>query len=223
MGILYLLIGTVFGAIITYLRMENKPLAESEALTNLKSTNRFLEKKIKTGEVNHQQLEAELKNTKEALHQRTNEFQRLETDIATIKSQLELQTNEDLNKEPTEPIRQFESEMVERSSEINHLTQQIDALTQEKSELASNIESLKAANQQVAGKVSQLEEELKQKVIKCNDLKQALSYEKEAHKKSRKQLHEQKASFEALGKKFNSDFEQMASKILDELETQRKN
>lgn len=219
MGILYILLGSAFGAIITYLRMENKPLVESEELTSLKSTNRFLEKKIKSGEMNHERLEAELKSTQEVFEQQENRIKRLNEELFAIKARLESLANKNL---VAEPMSQSETVIMDRTTEIQDLAQQVKTLTQEKSELASDIARLEEANLRVAGKTARLEEDLNQKVIECSELKRSLSSEKKAHKASQQTLEEHRISLVTLGEKFNSDFENIGTKILDELESQYK-
>lgn len=219
MGILYILLGAAFGAIITYLRLDSSPLTKNEEFIKLKNTDRSLDKRIKSGESLHQRIEQELELQKVTADQRAHELQQLNEELVMIKNQL----NGSINESPVvESAPQPEKVIIDRSGEVEKLEQQIKILSGEKSDLESDITSLEEANLQVAETIARLEKALEEKTVQNDELDRLLTQEKEAHQASKQQLEEQRTSFEALGKKFNSDFQNMASKILDELESPQK-
>ena len=75
---------------------------------------------------------------------------------------------------------------------------------------------------EVAKRVEVLERDLQRKTLEYDEVAQALSKEKDDHEASKQALYVQKTSIQALGQKFNSDFQHMATKILGELESQQK-
>ncbi len=218
MGILYILLGAAFGAIITYLQLQNTPHVNNEELQKLKRKDHSLDLRIKSGEERHQRLEEELKLTKEICDQGERELLKLDTEIIAVKAQLESVEERNSN----DLISQQETPIVNRNDETTRLEKQLKALLIEKSELEIEKTSLEKEIVQVNRRMEKVVKDLKKRIIICDELNHALSKEKEDHQALKEKHNIQSTAIQSLGKKFNSDFQSIASKILEELESRQK-
>ncbi len=216
MGILYILLGAAFGAIITYLRLQNTAMGGSEELAKLKQQDNSLDQRIKSGEEKHLRLQEEIKSLQQAFEQRTGELHRLEEELTAIKGHLQTPSAPVLQQETNS---QIETPTGEINNDVEHLERQVKTLLTEKSSLEKEKFRLEEGHNAMVQRMKSLEIELKEKIAECAVLNTALSKEKQAHQSTIDQLEEQKASMKALGQKFNADFEKMGIKILEELES----
>lgn len=109
-----------------------------------------------------------------------------------------------------------------KNIEIAGLKQAIEANAKELSTLNNQVSTanadLRAANQTVLDKIKAIEaitEELKAAKKELSDTNQALATSKATNEALYEKLQTQKDEIEALGKKFNTEFENIANKILD--------
>lgn len=109
-----------------------------------------------------------------------------------------------------------------KNIEIAGLKQAIEANAKELSTLNNQVSTanadLRAANQTVLDKIKAIEaitEELKAAKKELSDTNQALATSKATNEALNEKLQTQKDEIEALGKKFNTEFENIANKILD--------
>lgn len=109
-----------------------------------------------------------------------------------------------------------------KNIEISGLKQTIEANAKELSTLSNQVSNanadLRAANQTVLDKIKAIEaitEDLKAAKKELSDTNQALATSKATNEALNEKLQTQKDEIEALGKKFNTEFENIANKILD--------
>lgn len=109
-----------------------------------------------------------------------------------------------------------------KNTEIASLKQAIETNAKELSTLNNQVSTakadLRAANQTVLDKIKAIEaitEELKAAKKELSDTNQALATSKATNEALNDKLQTQKDEIEALGKKFNTEFENIANKILD--------
>lgn len=109
-----------------------------------------------------------------------------------------------------------------KNIEIAGLKQAIEANAKELSTLNSKVSTanadLRASNQTILDKNKAIEvitEELKSAKKELSDTNQALATSKATNEALNEKLQTQKDEIEALGKKFNTEFENIANKILD--------
>ncbi len=109
-----------------------------------------------------------------------------------------------------------------KNIEIVGLKQTIEANSKELSTRNNQVSTanadLRAANQTVLDKIKAIEaitEELKAAKKELSDANQALATSKATNEALNEKLQTQKDEIEALGKKFNTEFENIANKILD--------
>ena len=221
MGILYILLGTAFGAIITYLRMNKTPIEDSQELHQLKQKDHDLESHLKSMEKNYERLAQELKATNQELEQRAEELIKLDAQFtdSQIQSEPSVEENTIAVEEPTEKstvIADINSELIE------NLKKKVKVLTEEKLQLEIEIESQKREFSQVTLRMHKLEADLSRKGNQFEELNKQYLQEKKDHQLTKEELAIQKDSIRSLGKKFNSDFENIGLKILKELESKQK-
>lgn len=222
MGILYILLGAAFGGTIAYLRLQNNtPEADQEALHLLKQTDRSLDLRVKSVEENHERLAEDLKSTKEALEQRESAWLRPDAELTTVRAEPDVEA-EAIENDARDQGLETVPQIIDLSDEVVRLEQQVKALSLEKSELETEKATLEEGNLQMTERMERLEKDLNEKAAECKELNLSLAKEQEEHEASKKKLKVQRTSFEALGKKFNSDFENMATKILEELEVPKR-
>jgi DNA recombination protein RmuC len=112
--------------------------------------------------------------------------------------------------------------LVAKSNEIVGLKETIEANAKQISTLNNQVSTanadLRAANQTILDKIKAIEaitEELKAAKKELSDTNQALATTKATNEALNEKLQTQKDEIEALGKKFNTEFENIANKILD--------
>lgn len=215
MGILYVLLGSAFGAIITYLRLQNNAPVNTEELRKLEKKDHSLDLRIKSGEEKLEKFEEELMSTKEVFEQRENDLQKLDRELSTMKAQLDASANGFVS---SNPIPQAESPIGNQNEEMEKYEKQVKLLTIEKSELELEKSGLEKQLVERDNRLEKMELNLNKRTTECDELIHSLSQEKADHQASKKELNFQKNAMQSLGEKFNSDFQHMASKMLEELE-----
>ncbi len=221
MGILYILLGIAIGAIITYQRMQNNPIADKEELDKLKQWDQSLNKRITSVEEKYQQLEDDLNFTKETLANKEIDPPQLETEITEVNERLESEVQPQL---PTTEVPQITAEVptVSNSPKQEELSRQVSELSQEKSKLENKKRNLEEENIRLHKKLEILEKNLQENSTKFEELERSHADELKAHEASKIEIKEQKEAIQALGKRFNSDFQKIGVKILEELEAKKK-
>ncbi len=235
MGILYILLGAAFGAIITYLRLQNnETTTDKDALEKLKQRDQSLVARLKSGEEKHQRFEEELKSMKSVFDQRESELHKLNAELATIKSKFEEAAkrnirNDQTSATPTPTVNRdlvvdqpSPSDIVVDRSEVEMLQEQVKALVRKRSELEAVKRKLEEERPQLIKKIEVLERDLQELTSERDGLNLTLSKEKEEHQTTKKELDDQKTALRSLGKKYPSDFERIGVKILNELEKKTK-
>ncbi|MCR9249878.1 MAG: hypothetical protein NXI20_05615 [bacterium] len=221
MGILYILLGIAIGAIITYQRMQNNPIADKEELDKLKQWDQSLNKRITSVEEKYQQLEDDLNFTKEALANKEIDLPKLETEFTEEKEKPEAEVQQQL---PATEVALVTAEVptVSSSAQQEELNRQVSELSQEKSKLENKKRNLEEENIRLYKKLEILEKKLQENSTKFEELERSHADELKAHEASKIEIKEQKEAIQALGKRFNSDFQKIGVKILEELASKKK-
>lgn len=221
MGILYILLGIAIGAIITYQRMQNNPIADKEELDKLKQWDQSLNKRLTSVEEKYQQLEGDLNFTKEALANKEIDLPQQETEFTEEKEKPEAEVQPQL---PATEVTQVRAEVptVSSSAQQEELNRQVTELSQEKSKLENKKRNLEEENIRLHKKLEIMEKNLQEKSAKYEELERSHADELKAHEASKIEIKEQKEAIQALGKRFNSDFQKIGVKILEELEAKKK-
>lgn len=221
MGILYILLGIAIGAIITYQRMQNNPIADKEELDKLKQWDQSLNNRLTSVEEKYQQLADDLNFTKETLANKDLDLPQLETEITKEKEQQESEVQPQL---PAAEVPQATTEVptASNSTQQEELNRQLTELSQEKSKLENKKRNLEEENIRLYKKLEILEKNLQEKSAKYEELEQSHTEELKAHEASKIEIKEQKEAIQALGKRFNADFQKIGIKILEELESKKK-
>lgn len=153
-------------------------------------------------------------STKEASEQRESDLQKLDHELSTMKAQLDGFAS-------SNPTPQTESPLENQNEEMERYEKQVKSLTIEKTELEVEKAGLEEQLVKRDNRLEKIELNLNKRIAECDELIHSLSQEKADHQASKKELNVQKTAIQALGEKFNSDFQNMASKILEEVESRQ--
>ncbi len=176
MGILYILIGLVAGAIIGWFVAKSKNISVFQ-------------------------------NEKEIAQQKYNT---LENEFVAYKatSIAQLQTAKENAEEKQKDINSLKTNLQENASAFQNSNNQLSTVSA----------NLQASNQTVIDKnkeIESLKEELKNNKVELNQIHQQLATAKANNEALNEKFVTQKKEIEELGKKFNTEFENIANKILD--------
>lgn len=221
MGILYILLGIAIGAIITYQRMQNNPIADKEELDKLKQWDQSLNNRLTSVEEKYQQLADDLNFTKETLANKEIDPPQLETEFTEEKEKPEAEVQQQL---PAIEVTQVTAKLPtgSNSPQQEELNRQVSELSHEKSKLEHKKRNLEEENMRLYKKLEILEKNLQEKSARYEELERSHTEELKAHEASKIEIKEQKEAIQALGKRFNSDFQKIGVKILEELESKKK-
>lgn len=210
MEIIYIIIGLILGAIISFLWTKqkfSKHNSNSENLELLKTENRTLEISIKSSEEKHKRSENDLEIAKENISKKELELRKLDSDFAVVKTKLE---------EAVKTTSILAEESSNKSLNNKELEIKINIIKNEKSELKVKKEGLENENKLKEDKILKTTQLLDDRTLDYNSLNKQLATELASNEALKEKLETQKKEIEDLGKKFNIEFQNIANKILEE-------
>ena len=210
MEIIYIIIGLILGAIISFLWTKqkfSKHNSNSENLELLKTENRTLEISIKSSEEKYKRSENDLEVAKENISKKELELRKLDSDFAVVKTKLE---------EAVKTTSILAEESSNKSLNNKELEIKINIIKNEKSELKVKKEGLENENKLKEDKILKTTQLLDDRTLDYNSLNKQLATELASNEALKEKLETQKKEIEDLGKKFNIEFQNIANKILEE-------
>lgn len=210
MEIIYIIIGLILGAIISFLWTKqkfSKHNSNSENLELLKTENRTLEISIKSSEEKYKRSENDLEIAKENISKKELELRKLDSDFAVVKTKLE---------ESVKTTSILAEELSNESLNNKELEVKINIIKNEKSELKVKKEGLENENKLKEDKILKTTQLLDDRTLDYNSLNKQLATELASNEALKEKLETQKKEIEDLGKKFNIEFQNIANKILEE-------
>ena len=210
MEIIYIIIGLILGAIISFLWTKqkfSKHNSNSENLELLKTENRTLEISIKSSEEKYKRSENDLEIAKENISKKELELRKLDSDFAVVKTKLE---------EAVKTTSILAEESSNKSLNNKELEIKINIIKNEKSELKVKKEGLENENKLKEDKILKTTQLLDDRTLDYNSLNKQLATELASNEALKEKLETQKKEIEDLGKKFNIEFQNIANKILEE-------
>jgi DNA recombination protein RmuC len=210
MEIIFIILGLILGAIISFLWTKQKfsrHNSNSESLELLKTENRTLEISIKSSEEKYKRSENDLEIAKEDISKKEVELRKLDSNFAVVKTKLE----------ETVKTKSILAEKLSNESLSNkELEVKINIIQNEKSELKVKKEGLENENRLKEDKILKTTQLLDDKTLDYNSLNKQLATELANNEALREKLETQKQEIEDLGRKFNIEFQNIANKILEE-------
>lgn len=210
MEIGFIVIGLVLGGIIVLLwarQKFNSKNTDTIELESLKQEIQTLNFAVKSEEEKYKRSENDLLSTKEVVTQKETELRKLVSDLATFKTKL----------------AESEKTIISQKENIDHhtvnnkkLQEQVNAVIVEKSELKVLKDSLNKEILSITEKLTKTSKYLEEKTTEYNNINKLLATEQANNKAMFEKLETQKKEIEDLGKKFNLEFQNIASKILEE-------
>jgi len=210
MEIIYIIIGLILGAIISFLWTKqkfSKHNSNSENLELLKTENRTLEISIKSSEEKYKRSENDLEIARENISKKELELRKLDSDFAVVKTKLE---------EAVKTTSILAEESSNKSLNNKELEIKINIIKNEKSELKVKKEGLENENKLKEDKILKTTQLLDDITLDYNSLNKQLATELANNEALREKLETQKQEIEDLGRKFNIEFQNIANKILEE-------
>ena len=210
MEIIYIIIGLILGAIISFLWTKqkfSKHNSNSENLELLKTENRTLEISIKSSEEKYKRSENDLEIARENISKKELELRKLDSDFAVVKTKLE---------EAVKTTSILAEESSNKSLNNKELEIKINIIKNEKSELKVKKEGLENENKLKEDKILKTTQLLDDRTLDYNSLNKQLATELASNEALKEKLETQKKEIEDLGKKFNIEFQNIANKILEE-------
>ena len=215
--IIYLLIGLILGGILGWFIVK---LNTNKTITQLKDENQknyatldkeFAEFKATTDAKIHQQVK-ELSEKELKLIELQKELETTEKTVSTLEKEKATQIAENSSldksvKEKTDTIRELQEAISSKTKEIKTVSE----------ELATKSADLTAANKNINKQdeeLSGLKDELTALKKKFNQTNENLATVRAENTSLQEKLNTQKVEIEEMGKKFNTEFENIASKIL---------
>ena len=210
MEIIFIILGLILGAIISFLWTKQKfsrHNSNSENLELLKTENRTLEISIKSSEEKYKRSENDLEVAKENISKKELELRKLDSDFAVVKTKLE---------EAVKTTSILAEESSNKSLNNKELEIKINIIKNEKSELKVKKEGLENENKLKEDKILKTTQLLDDRTLDYNSLNKQLATELASNEALKEKLETQKKEIEDLGKKFNIEFQNIANKILEE-------
>jgi DNA recombination protein RmuC len=210
MEIIFIIIGLILGATISFLWTKQKfsrHNSNSENLELLKTENRTLEISIKSSEEKYKRSENDLEIAKEDISKKEVELRKLDSNFAVVKTKLE---------EAVKTKSILAEKLSNESLSNKELEVKINIIQNEKSELKVKKEGLENENRLKEDKILKTTQLLDDKTLDYNSLNKQLATELANNEALREKLETQKQEIEDLGRKFNIEFQNIANKILEE-------
>ena len=210
MEIIFIILGLILGAIISFLWTKqkfSKHNSNSENLELLKTENRALEISIKSSEEKYKRSENDLEIARENISKKELELRKLDSDFAVVKTKLE---------EAVKTTSILAEESSNKSLNNKELEIKINIIKNEKSELKVKKEGLENENKLKEDKILKTTQLLDDRTLDYNSLNKQLATELASNEALREKLETQKQEIEDLGRKFNIEFQNIANKILEE-------
>jgi len=210
MEIIFIILGLILGAIISFLWTKQKfsrHNSNSENLELLKTENRALEISIKSSEEKYKRSENDLEIAKEDISKKEVELRKLDSNFAVVKTKLE---------EAVKTKSILAEELSNESLSNKELEVKINIIQNEKSELKVKKEGLENENKLKEDKILRTTQLLDDRTLDYNSLNKQLATELASNEALREKLETQKQEIEDLGRKFNIEFQNIANKILEE-------
>lgn len=210
MEIALIIIGFIFGSMITFLWTKQKFTTKEGVSNEKRELKQEIDKlviSLKSEEGKYSRSERDLTKVKENLSQKESELRRYDAGLATFKTKLEASNQLTLEK-TNELIVQTQSNttLQKKNFEISIMA----------SELKVSKESIEKENRLMDDKLSSIIMQLEKKNQVLTTVNQQLATEKATNEALVEKLETQDKEIEALGKKFNLEFQNIANKILEE-------
>ncbi|MFL0122478.1 DNA recombination protein RmuC [Tenacibaculum maritimum] len=199
---IYLIIGVLLGAIIVFLWLKQKFAAQNARLS-----------------ANKEQAENELAST-------INKLDSLEKDYETLNNKnndaiIKLRENQvvisSLNKDilkHQEDVTKIEKQKEQLDKDLKEVNEKLSLAKSFNKGLEATIEKNKQSEAKLEKNIAEINERLTEKTNDFNEANKQLASALADNKSLKANLETQKKEIEELGKKFNTEFENIASKIL---------
>lgn len=205
---IFLGIGIIVGAIVAFLLAKQKfgnIKDDSEEVKSLKDEIQSLNISLNIENEKFNRSESDLKGARESVSDKEEELRKFSVDLATANTKL----------------REVEKDLEENATQISELSKDNKELQNLQNNLKTDKAELivqKGGLENELGKLSKIfdkiTEELKEKTTEFNNLNNLLSKANANNEALEEKLVNQKKEIAALGEKFNTEFENIASKIL---------
>jgi len=206
MEIIYIIVGLLLGGLITFLWLRTRVQHPNE-YHQLKEEQQSLEFQLVAEKEKYNNCTEELYTAKELISSQQNELRELDATIAIIKTKLEA----------TESRHENCFDLLEKEKENStFLERNNQAISLEKAELNIQKDTIAKENLKLSDTLEKTELALKDKVSQYHELHNLYSKEQANHLAVKEKLATQKLEVEALTKKFNLEFQNIANKILEE-------
>lgn len=205
---IFLGIGIVVGAIIAFLLAKQKfgnTKDDSEEVKSLKDEIQSLNLSLNIESEKFNRSESDLKGVKESVNQKEEELRKFSVDLATANTKLK-EVEKDLDENTTQIF-----ELSKDNKELQNLQYNLKT---DKAELLVQKGGLENELVKLSKILDNITEELKVKTTEYNNLNSSLSKANANNEALEEKLLTQKKEIEVLGEKFNTEFENIASKIL---------
>jgi DNA recombination protein RmuC len=210
MEIAFIGIGIVIGAIIAWLIAKQKyssGTVQKTEFVELQTKFNDISSKLLAESDKSNRLDEELKKVQKGIEEKENELRSFTGENATLKSELETAiANEKQAKQNYLQLSQTLEKVKENKAKAET---QVSRLTIEKDVFSKEVNSL-------TEKLSETEEQIKKKTDDFNGVNKNVATLSANNTALEEKLANQKKEIEEIGKKFNSDFELIANKILEE-------
>lgn len=205
---IFLAIGLIVGAIITFLLARQKfgnTKDDSKEVKSLKDEIQSLKLSLNVENEKFNRSEIDLKKRTETVTEKENELRKFSVDLATANTKL---------KEVEKDFEENKTEITELSKENKELQSLQHDLKTEKAELIVQKEGLDKEIDKLSKNLKGITEDVNVKTTEFNNLNNSFSKATAINESLEEKLATQKKEIEVLGEKFNTEFENIASKIL---------
>ena len=210
MDMLFLAIGLLLGAIVAFLFAKQKfshKNTNTKEIESLRQDIQDLKILLETEKEKYSRSEQDLKGAKNTIQQKEEELRKLGADLATANTKLQ-----EAEKDVTESKVLLQNVL----NESKALSEASNTLKTEKAELKVAKEGLIKELQAAVAANTKLSEQLDQKTHDFNEVNKLLASQQADNKALADKLNSQKKEIEDLGIKFNTEFQNIANKILEE-------
>ena len=210
MEIAYIIIGLVLGSAIAFLltkqKFSNKDV-NSKDVDALKEKIQDLKVQFETEKEKYSRSEKDLNAAKDTIRKKEEELRQLDADLATANTKLQ---------EAKKDVNESKENLKSTLNDAKVLNDENTTLKTEKAEQKVAKEGV-AKELQTALKASdKLKEQLEEKTTDFNEVNKTLATQRANNVALENRLNTQKKEIEDLGKKFNTEFQNIANKILEE-------
>ena len=210
MDILFLALGLLLGAAVAFLFAKqkfNNKNTDTKEIDTLKQEIQDLKVSLETEKEKYYRSENDLKAAKDSIQQKEEELRKLGADLATADTKLQ---------EAEKDVAESKALLQDALDHNKTLATECNTLKTEKAELKVAKEGVVKELEAALATIQKLSEQLDQKTHDFNEANKVLAGQQADNKALIEKLNTQKKEIEDLGKKFNTEFQNIANKILEE-------